>query len=117
MDDNEHMTTPDGGGRRRLVRRVLGLFRPYRAQVALVSVAILLSSGLGVANPLLIRVVFDHALFCQPTLGRLMMGWRESFRPAGMFMKVNQAKGLVDGRFHCFLKTMRGSFKNTDILV
>jgi ATP-binding cassette, subfamily B, bacterial len=64
VDDNEHMTTPDGGGRRRLVRRVLGLFRPYRAQVALVSVAILLSSGLGVANPLLIRVVFDHALFC-----------------------------------------------------
>jgi ATP-binding cassette, subfamily B, bacterial len=65
VDDNEHMTTPDGGGRRRLVRRVLGLFRPYRAQVALVSVAILLSSGLGVANPLLIRVVFDHALFCR----------------------------------------------------
>ena len=65
MDDNEHMTTPDGGGRRRLVRRVLGLFRPYRAQVTLVSVAILLSSGLGVANPLLIRVVFDHALFCR----------------------------------------------------
>jgi len=59
------MTTPDGGGRRRLVRRVLALFRPYRAQVALVTVAILLSSGLGVANPLLIRVVFDHALFCR----------------------------------------------------
>jgi ATP-binding cassette, subfamily B, bacterial len=74
VDDNQHMTTPDGGGRRRLVRRVLGLFRPYRAQVALVSVAILLSSGLGVANPLLIRVVFDHALFCRagcPDLGLL----------------------------------------------
>ena len=59
------MTTPQDGGRRRLVRRVLGLFRPYRAQVSLVSVAILLSSGLGVANPLLIRVVFDRALFCR----------------------------------------------------
>jgi ATP-binding cassette, subfamily B, bacterial len=46
------------------VRRVLGLFRPYRRQVALVTAAILLSSGMGVANPLLIRVVFDHALFC-----------------------------------------------------
>ena len=47
----------------RPVRRVVGLFGPYRAQVAVIGVAILLSSGLGVVNPLLIRVVFDRALF------------------------------------------------------
>jgi ATP-binding cassette subfamily B protein len=56
--------TPAGQRRRGLVRRVLALFRPYRRQVALVTVAILLSSGMGVANPLLIRVVFDRTLFC-----------------------------------------------------
>jgi ATP-binding cassette subfamily B protein len=47
------------------VRRVLALFRPYRRQVALVALAIVLSSGMGVTNPLLIRVVFDRALFCR----------------------------------------------------
>src|SRR5262249_44421644 len=46
------------------VRRILGLFRPYLTQVLLVAVAIVLTSGLGVVNPLLIRAVFDHALFC-----------------------------------------------------
>jgi ATP-binding cassette subfamily B protein len=47
----------------RIVPRVARLFRPYGWQVALVLVAILVSSGLGVANPLLTKVVFDKALF------------------------------------------------------
>jgi ATP-binding cassette, subfamily B, bacterial len=47
----------------RPVRRIVGLFGPYRTQVAVVAVAILLTSGLGVVNPLLIREVFDRALF------------------------------------------------------
>ena len=46
------------------VRRILGLFRPYLAQVLLIAVAIVLTSGLGVVNPLLISPVFDRALFC-----------------------------------------------------
>ena len=46
------------------VRRILGLFRPYLAQVLLIAVVIVLTSGLGVVNPLLISPVFDHALFC-----------------------------------------------------
>ena len=48
---------------RGLVRRVALLFRPYRRRVALVCVAILVSAGLGVVNPLLTKVVFDQALF------------------------------------------------------
>jgi ATP-binding cassette subfamily B protein len=48
---------------RGLLRRVAGLFRPYRRRVALVTGAILISSGLGVVNPLLTKVVFDRALF------------------------------------------------------
>jgi ATP-binding cassette subfamily B protein len=50
-------------GPRAPLRRVAGLFLPYRLQLLLVGVAILFTSGLGVANPLLIKVVFDRALF------------------------------------------------------
>src|SRR5712691_1336103 len=50
-------------GQQRLVPRVARLFKPYRPQVALVLVTILVTSGLGVANPLLTKVVFDKALF------------------------------------------------------
>jgi ATP-binding cassette subfamily B protein len=48
---------------RGMVRRVARLFRPYRGRVAVVMVAILASSGLGVVNPILSKVVFDRALF------------------------------------------------------
>ena len=51
------------------VRRVLALFGPYRAQVALAALAILATSSLGVVNPLLIRQIFDGALFCGPARG------------------------------------------------
>ncbi|HYT26697.1 MAG TPA: ABC transporter ATP-binding protein [Actinomycetota bacterium] len=55
------------------VRRVAALFSPYRAQVAVVGLAILVTSGLGVVNPFLIRAVFDRALFVPggPRLGLL----------------------------------------------
>jgi ATP-binding cassette subfamily B protein len=61
------MDTGEQDGRRvsaeRLVPRVARLFKPYRGQVGLVALAILVSSAVGVANPLLIKVVFDEALF------------------------------------------------------
>jgi ATP-binding cassette subfamily B protein len=61
------METRDKDGQRasaqRLVPRVVRLFKPYRGQVGLVALAILVSSAVGVANPLLIKVVFDEALF------------------------------------------------------
>ena len=49
--------------RRSLARRVARLFRPYRALISLIVVSILVTAGLGVANPVLIKVIFDHALF------------------------------------------------------
>jgi ATP-binding cassette, subfamily B, bacterial len=45
-----------------MVRRVARLFRPYRRQVALVTFTILATSGIGVANPILSKLVFDRAL-------------------------------------------------------
>jgi ATP-binding cassette subfamily B protein len=44
-------------------RRVVPLFRPYRAQVAVVVSLIVLTSTIGIANPLLIQAVFNNALF------------------------------------------------------
>jgi len=51
------------GDVRRLVPRIVRLFRPYRGRVGLLSVLILASSGIGVVNPLLTKEVFDDALF------------------------------------------------------
>ncbi len=60
----------------KLVREVARLFRPYRVAVSGIVVLVLATAGLGVANPLLIKVVFDTALFpcggrCPPDLPRL----------------------------------------------
>jgi ATP-binding cassette, subfamily B, bacterial len=44
-------------------RRVIPLFRPYRAQVTLVVGLIVLTSTIGIINPLLIQEVFNKALF------------------------------------------------------
>jgi ATP-binding cassette subfamily B protein len=48
------------------VRRVVRTFRPYRGKVAVVGAAIVVTSILGVVNPLLIKVIFDKALFGNP---------------------------------------------------
>jgi ATP-binding cassette subfamily B protein len=44
-------------------RRVVAIFRPYKKPLLLLGLTILLTSGLGVINPLLIRLVFDNAIF------------------------------------------------------
>ena len=48
---------------RNTARRVVPLFRPYRAQVAMVVGLIVLTSTIGIVNPLLIQAVFNKALF------------------------------------------------------
>lgn len=45
-----------------ILRRVIGIFRPYRAQVGAIMLAILISSGIGLANPLLLRKIIDDAI-------------------------------------------------------
>ena len=46
-----------------LGRRIVRAFAPYWFKVSVVGALILVTAGLGVVNPLLIRVVFDSALF------------------------------------------------------
>ena len=54
--------TPAQTGRN-IARRVVPLFRPYRARVAMVVGLIVLTSTIGIINPLLIQAVFNKALF------------------------------------------------------
>ncbi len=58
-----------------LARRVVGLFRPYKAQVAAVGCLIFLTAGLGAVNPVLIKEVFDSALFPASGTPDLMLLW------------------------------------------
>ncbi|MFF5289367.1 ABC transporter ATP-binding protein [Paractinoplanes globisporus] len=44
-------------------RRIVPLFRPYRVQVAVVVGLIMVTSTIGIINPLLIEAVFNKALF------------------------------------------------------
>ena len=46
-----------------MVWRIAATFRPYWPVVTMVGLLILVTAGIGVVNPLLIRVVFDSALF------------------------------------------------------
>ena len=57
------MTDPTPNERAGLTRRIAASFRPYSVQIVVVGLLILVTAGLGVINPLLIRVVFDSALF------------------------------------------------------
>jgi ATP-binding cassette subfamily B protein len=63
-----------GGGRRRekpsgrvsnrrLVRQTAGLFKEHRLGVATIAFLVVITAGAGVINPVLIKVVFDNALF------------------------------------------------------
>ncbi len=46
----------------RTVRRIAQAFKPYKLQVILVLIAILLTTVLGLVNPLLIKFIFDDAI-------------------------------------------------------
>ncbi len=48
--------------RRRTTRRVAGFFRPYRAQVGVVLVAIVATSLLGLINPYLLKLLIDEVI-------------------------------------------------------
>ena len=50
-----------------MVPRIMRLFGPYRRRVTIIGLLILVTASLGVANPILIKIVFDSALF--PTGG------------------------------------------------
>jgi ATP-binding cassette subfamily B protein len=48
--------------RGRTLRRIVAFFKPYRAQVGVVTLAILLTSMLGLINPILLKLLIDDAI-------------------------------------------------------
>jgi ATP-binding cassette, subfamily B, bacterial len=56
---------------KRTLRRVVASFKPYRNKVIGVGALIVITSALGVINPLLIKVIFDTALF--PHVGQRIL--------------------------------------------
>jgi hypothetical protein len=65
---------------------------------------------------------FDHTLYCQlpeslAAPGSFAAAWTESMGPAGGFVKVKHAKGVVDSDSHCYMRALRGRLPNQDTLV
>ena len=50
------------GQRGATLRQIVGFFRPYRARLSLIAVAILVSVSIGVINPVLLKLVIDNLL-------------------------------------------------------
>ena len=48
--------------RGRTIRRIVAFFKPYKAQVTIVLVAILLTSFIGLVNPILLKLLIDIAI-------------------------------------------------------
>ncbi|MGH2557292.1 MAG: ABC transporter ATP-binding protein [Actinomycetota bacterium] len=93
-----HVRIPDPDAKpvnRRTLRRVVASFKPYRNKVLAVGVLIVVTSALGVINPLLIKVIFDTALFphsgqqiLPPQLDRLY--WL-----VGLMVAIPMLSGLI----------------------
>ena len=77
-----------------LIRRIAASFRPYRSQITIVGLLILFTAGLGVVNPLLIRVIFDSALFPESGNPNLNLLWIIAGVMAGITV-VTGAIGIV----------------------
>jgi ATP-binding cassette subfamily B protein len=58
-----------------LTQRIAASFRPYSPQITIVGLLILFTAGIGVVNPLLIRVIFDSALFPENGVPDLDLLW------------------------------------------
>jgi ATP-binding cassette subfamily B protein len=87
---------------RATLRRVVGIFGPYRPTVAGVAVLILITSGLGVINPLLIKVIFDDALFV-PGGPRMDVLWVL----VGLMFAIPIVSGVL-GVWQTYLSTLVG---------
>ena len=59
----DHGSADHNGADRSSAGRIVPLFRPYRLQVSAVIVLIVVTSTIGIINPLLIQAVFNKALF------------------------------------------------------
>ena len=75
-----------------LARRVIGLFGAYKLPVAAIGLLIVVNAVLGVVNPVLIREVFDSALFPADGGLNLMLLWLL----AGLMAAIAVAGGVLN---------------------
>src|SRR3989454_1453248 len=74
-----------------IVRRVAESFAPYRNRVVVVALAIVVTSALGVVNPLLIKEIFDTALFC----GRNCPNLHRLYVLVGIMVAIPMVSGVI----------------------
>ena len=74
-----------------LARRIVGLFGPYKLPVAVIGLLIVVNAVLGVVNPVLVKEVFDSALFPADGELNLMLLWLL----AGLMAAVAVAGGAL----------------------
>jgi ATP-binding cassette, subfamily B, bacterial len=69
------MSSTSERGSQRTLRRVAWLFWPYRGRLTVLVVVLVMTAALNIASLLLIKPVFDQALFCPgcPHLGLLLL--------------------------------------------
>ena len=77
-----------------LIKRTAGSFKPYWKQGIVVVLLILVTGGLGAVNPVLIRVVFDSALFPESGQPDLNLLWTVGGIMAGITI-VTGALGIL----------------------
>ena len=65
------------------------------------------------------RAEFDHTLYFQLADADYSpkRGWTESLVPAGMFMQIKKAQGMLDKELHCYRRMIGGIQKNADTFV
>ena len=69
------------------VRRILRFFRPYRKQIAVVVVAILTTSLLGIINPILLKLLIDDAI--------TKLDWGKLNLYVGLMIAIPIVSGLI----------------------
>jgi len=101
-------------GEDRLVRRVWGLFTPYRASLVVIVLAVVLSSGLGIITPFLTQAAFDRALFPPGSSGASgvdlpLLGWL-----VGGMVAIPIVSALI-GVYQTYQTTMLGNRVMADL--
>ncbi|MGH2709649.1 MAG: ABC transporter ATP-binding protein [Actinomycetota bacterium] len=89
------------------LRRVASIFKPYRRTVSGVAVLILVTSGLGVINPLLIKEIFDKALFLRAPDGGFDPNMGLLFAYVGLMFAIPILSGIL-GIWQTYLSNLVG---------
>ena len=90
-------SSPESSGN--VARRAAAAFAPYKLQVIGIVLLILVTAGLGVVNPLLIRKIFDNALFPESGAPDLSLLWTLAGVMVGATV-LNGALGTTSNQCH-----------------